>query len=169
MRTYTGVIQTWQRVIISDILVLAFVYLIPTIAHLIPFPLYFFDPMRVAILAGYFLSRNQNNAFILALTVPLFSMIMSGHPFFYKVLLISVELTVNLWFFVFLVNRTKWFVPLSLFVSILASKVIYYILKYLFISFSLIHGKLISTDLLVQLFTVIVITVVFSLFIRLKR
>jgi hypothetical protein len=169
MRTITGAIQTWQRVIISDILVLAFVYLVPAIAHLIPFPLYFFDPMRVAILAGYLLSRNKTNAFILAMTVPLFSMIMSGHPFFFKALLISTELTVNLWFFIFLVNRTKWFLPVSLFVSILASKMIYYVLKYFFISFSLIDGTLISTDLPVQLFTIIVITVVFSLFFRLKR
>jgi len=155
-----------RRIIISDILVLALIYSVPAIAHLVPFQLYLLDPMRILLLTGYLLSRNLKNAFFLAVTIPIFSMLLSGHPHFFKAFLISIELMVNVGIFIFLSKKLRGFMPIILFLSILSSKLVYYTLKYLFLSFSIMDGELISTSLMVQLINVVSISIIFPFFIR---
>ena len=156
----------YPRVIATDILVLVLVYFIPAFSHLSPFPLYYLDPMRLLLFTGYLISRNNANAYLLAVTIPLFSTLVTGHPPFYKAILISMELLVNIALLHYLLTKTKWHVILALFVSTIASKVIYYACKYIFIRTGLIEPGLITTSLWVQLFVIAGISLLFTLFFK---
>lgn len=119
--------------------------------------------MRLFLLAGFFLTKQNGNAYILALSIPLFSSLVTGHPPLFKAILISIELYVNILLFVQLLNRANLHFTLSLFASIIGSKLVYYALKYAFINFGLVEGELITTDLEIQLGTMVFMTLIFSL------
>lgn len=152
------------KIFLTDILILTLVYFIPALSHVLPIPVYLLDPMRILLFTGFLLSRNNTNAFILAATIPLISTIATGHPPFYKAILISIELVSNMAIFVLLLKKLHWAPSLLLLISIVASKIIYYALKFLFIKLALIDGALITTDLLIQAATVAFIVLLFWIF-----
>jgi hypothetical protein len=156
----------YPRIIVTDILVLALVYCIPALSHLSSFPLYYLDPMRLLLFTGYIISRSNANAYLLAVTIPLFSTLVTGHPPFYKAILISVELLANISLLHFLLTRSRWHVMLALLASTIASKIIYYTCKYIFICAGLIEPGLITTSLWMQLLVVAGISVFFTLFFK---
>ncbi len=159
----TAVIPSKWKPVAVDFLILLLVYFIPALSHVTPFPLYYLDPMRLLLLTGYLLSRNPVNAYILAVTIPLFSMLVTGHPVFYKSLLISFELLSNMLFFHFLLSKTKWPAAVLIFISIIFAKLIYYGCKYIFIQAGLIEGGLIATGLLTQLWVITGLSLLFGL------
>jgi hypothetical protein len=163
--TSTGILR---HIVLTDLLVFLLVYFLPAFSHMLPVPLYLLDPMRIIVFAGYLFSRNEKNAFFLALTIPIFSMLVSGHPPFFKAFLISIELSANILLFIYLQQRIKWIV-LALFVSIVSSKVIYYALKFVFLKLALIDGSFISTSVFIQLGTVLFITILLSFFLKRER
>ncbi len=149
---------------VVDIMILACVYFIPALSHLTPFPVYLLDPMRVFMLLGYLLTRDDANAYLLAATIPLFSALVAGHPPFFKAILISFELTANILIFVQLLKWDKLHSAIALFVSIFMSKLFYYLMKFFFIRLGLIEGDLISTAIPVQIGTMLFLTFIFSFF-----
>jgi hypothetical protein len=110
--------------------------------------------MRLVAIAAYFVSRNKSNACILALTLPIFSLVFSGHPTFFKASLISVELFLNMLLLDTLIQNLKWKTFLALVISISVSKIFYYAMKYIFISISLLQGNLISIPIPIQMASV---------------
>jgi len=158
------------KIAITDLLVLAAVYFIPAFVHATNFPLYYFEPMRLLLFAAYLISRNNANAFLLALTIPLVSSILPPyHPPFYKAIIISLELVVNLGCFIWLINKSKWPPFLLFFISTVISKIFYYGFKYIFIKMALIEGNLISTDLLTQLITLGLLSLAFAIFYKRQK
>lgn len=156
----------WQTVLI-DITVLVLVYFIPAFVHATAFPLYYFEPMRLLLFGAYLLSRDHKNAYLLALTLPLVSTIFPPHhPPFYKAVIMSVELFANIACFHWLSGKLKWQAGILIFISTVASKIIYYGLKFLFIKLALIDGALVTTSLLLQLGTLTVLSVLFALFFK---
>jgi hypothetical protein len=151
------------RTILIDLAILIAIYFIPALSHIAPFPLYLLDPMRIFMLAGYVLTRQNTNAYLLALTIPLFSSLVTGHPPLFKAILISIELTVNILLFMQLLNRTKLHMALALFLSIIGSKLVYYALKFAFINLGFVEGNLVTTDLWMQLGTAVFVTTIFTL------
>lgn len=144
------------RSIIFDILAISFIYFVPTISHLLSLPVYLIEPMRLMLILALVHTTKQN-AYILALTMPLFSFLLSAHPVFPKMLLITFELGLNVFLFHLLVNKFRnTFFPILL--SILGSKVIYYIIKFGLIQFAILKSGLISTPILIQA----VMTLIFS-------
>lgn len=135
--------------IVVDMFLLAVVYFLPTISHLLAFPLYMFDPMRLIIFASILLSRSKFNSFFLAFTIPLFSYFVGGHPVFLKSVLMGIELMANVAIFWFLLNKFGK-VFFAVFVSILSAKVLYYLIKGIFIHFNLLQMDLISTPIYLQ-------------------
>lgn len=131
-----------------DLLALAFIYFIPTIAHFFSFPIYFADPMRIVLILCL-AHTSKYNTFIIALTLPAFSFIIASHPSMYKSLLIASELLLNLGLF-FLISQKMKSVFGSMLISIVLSKIFYYMAKYLFISAGLIEGELVSTPIWIQ-------------------
>lgn len=136
---------------------LALVFLIPTLAHLTQWPVYFIEPMRLMLILAL-VHTNKTNAYVLALALPLFSFAISSHPVFIKMLLITMELSLNVYLFFFFRKLMKKVFP-AIVLSILASKLIYYLMKYFVIGAGLLNSGLISTPILIQLMTTIIFSV----------
>jgi len=138
---------------------ITFIYFIPTISHIVSLPIYFIEPMRLMIIIA-FVHTSKQNAYLLALTLPIFSFLISAHPAFLKMLLITFELTLNVFLFYLFTKKTKYLFP-AIFASIVISKIIYYLIKFGMISFAVINSGLISTPIIIQVIT----TTVFSIYV----
>jgi len=157
--------KTNSRSIIFDFLALTFIYLVPTFSHLLSFPLYLIEPMRLMLIIAL-VHTTKRNAYFIAFSLPLFSFLISGHPMVLKTALISLELLLNVWlFFKFSAIIKNKFAPIL--ISIVLSKIFYYAVKFAFISFALLSTNLVSTPIYIQLIT----TIIFSsyLFLMLRR
>lgn len=139
-----------------DITALLFIYFTPAISHLLNFPLYLVEPMRVMMVLSL-AHTSKKNAYLIALTLPVFSFIISSHPVVLKSLLITGELMLNVWLFIYFSGKIKN-VFSSAVLSIILSKAAYYIFKYILISTGLLQSELVSTPLMLQA----VMTLVFS-------
>lgn len=141
---------------IIDLLVLLFIYFIPAISHLLAFPVYYFDPMRIALIIAL-VHTSKRNTFIIAITLPIFSFIISSHPSIIKAFLLSGELLVNLSIFFILKDKIKN-VFITLLLSIAISKVIYYLVKFMLINFSLLDDQLFSTPYYYQILSAVLLS-----------
>lgn len=149
------------KILILDVLAVVAVFLLPSLSHFFPFPLYFIEPMRLAALSVYFLSRYKLNAYLLALALPIFSMLYSGHPIPLKAVLISIELVANLLILNFLLGKFPQVKVIPLFLSIILSKLLYYSLKYAFLTMGILKGSLVSIPIYIQLIIAAVTSIVF--------
>jgi hypothetical protein len=139
-----------------DFSLLLFIYFLPALSHLFAFPVYYLDPMRIALVVAL-IHTSKKNTFLIALTLPLFSFLISSHPQFIKSFLLSAELLLNLTFFFLLKEKLKN-VFVSLLASIIISKVIYYFLKFAFINFALLDDRLFSTPYYFQIISAIILS-----------
>lgn len=136
------------HIIIFDILAVVAIYLIPSISHFLHFPLYYLDPMRLMLILSL-VYTNRKNTFLIAVTLPIFSLLISAHPSLIKSLIICAELTLNVWLYYRLSRNFKnHFIPI--FFSIIIAKLFYYSVKYISLNISLINGELFSTPLYLQ-------------------
>lgn len=160
-----------KRDLLADAVALAFVLVVPALSHLTAVPFYLIDPMRIAALGVLLVTRDWKNSLALALLLPVFSMLVSGHPVFPKCLLISVELGANVllleWFSRMLgriwASRSGLATGVAAFASILISKGLYYLLKLAVISFGWLQMDLVSTALWIQLVVAVAISLIFAL------
>jgi len=118
--------------------------------------------MCIAIFIGYLFPRNTSNAIFLVLAIPIFSFFTSGHPVFYKAILISFELAINVGLFVLFLQKAKLSPYLAMLLSILFSKIAYYAMKYVFLQFALLKGSWVLTVLQIQLIVLLGFTVLFG-------
>lgn len=144
--------------ILTDIGAMAFIYLVPAVSHLLSLPVYLIEPMRLMLILAM-VHTSKSNAYLLALTLPLFSLVISGHPVFPKMLLIAFELSMNVFLFYILAKRIKFVFP-AILLSIVISKMLYYALKFLLIQLAVIETGLITTPILVQ----VIMTFLFSFY-----
>jgi len=140
-----------------DFALLLFIYFLPAISHLFAFPVYYLDPMRIALVVAL-IHTSKKNSFLIALTLPLFSFIISSHPQLIKSFLLSTELLLNLAFFFLLKDKLKN-VFVSLLASIIISKAIYYLLKFAFINFALLNDSLFSTPYYFQIISALLLSI----------
>ena len=148
------------RNITIDVGILIAIYFIPALSHLVGVPLYYLDPMRFFLLLGFFLTTNKTNAVILAITIPLFSWLVSGHPVLPKAFLISIELLTNVLLLTYFIKSGKISLLPSLIISIVLSKLIYYLFKFVFIQTGILEMEMIATDLYIQLITLFLLSTV---------
>ena len=139
-----------------DFSLLLFIYFLPALSHLFAFPIYYLDPMRIALVVAL-IHTSKKNTFLIALTLPLFSFFISSHPQIVKSLLLSAELLINLSLFFLFKEKIKN-VFASLLLSIIISKVIYYLLKFAFINFALLDDKLYSTPYYFQIISALLLS-----------
>jgi len=152
MITHSEVLSAEQerKSLTLDFIALALIYFIPTLSHLVSFPLYYAEPMRIMVILAI-AHTTKRNAYLLAFTLPLFSLMVSGHPVLFKSLLMSFELAVNVFLF-YQISKKVENQFFSMLISIILSKTIYYVFKFVLISFTVLKLDLISTPLLIQLF-----------------
>jgi hypothetical protein len=153
--------------LITDLLVVGFIYLLPTISHFTSIPFYIFDPMRIA-LVFCIIVTNQKNSLLIALTLPMFSLVVSSHPDFAKGILITAELALNVFaFYIFSESFKNKFI--AMFISILIAKVFYYISKLLFINLGILQGDLFSTPIWLQYLVIVVLSIAAGITINRKK
>ncbi|MBE0570069.1 MAG: hypothetical protein IH618_00870 [Ignavibacteriaceae bacterium] len=142
--------------IVFDLVALLAIYLVPAVSHLLSFPVYYLEPMRIMLILAV-AHTSRKNAYLIALTLPLFSFLISAHPSLIKTSLITGELLLNVWLFFFLFEKLSH-KTLSIFLSIIASKIFYYLIKFLLITSALMSGDLISTPVYIQILMMIVLS-----------
>jgi hypothetical protein len=103
---------------------------------------------------------SRRNAYVLAIVLPVFSYVISSHPSMFKMLAIMMELILNIWLFFYLWKRMKT-IFVAMLASIVISKMVYYLLKYIMIRLDLIEGTLIATPWLAQM----IMALAFSMYI----
>lgn len=146
------------RTIVVDALLLTTACLVPTLSHLFAFPLYHLNPMLLVLLAGMLLVPDKRNALLLALLLPLVSMMAVGMPTPLKALCMMAELSA-----VVLISgrfSVQGFVPMLL--AIIGGKVVYYLLKALLLA----PAVLVSTPVLTQLIVAVAAAMLFALLSR---
>lgn len=147
---------------VVDLLWLVAIYYLPTLSHLCKIPFYILEPMRIALFTTLVLTNNKTNTYILALTLPLFSFFVGGHPVFLKSLMMAGELLINVWLFWRLTDKNVNH-AVSAFLSIAISKSIYYVVKYFVVSIGLLKMSMISTPLWIQVIVALVLSSLFLL------
>lgn len=147
------------KVLLIDAFLLLLIYLLPAAAHLTGIPVYMMEPMRLALILSI-AHTNRANTYLLAATLPLFSFLLSGHPVFIKMLIITAELLMNVWIFYFLTRR-KLHLFTAMILAILLSKIVCYLLYWPLISFTFMVEEAEPRFLLIQFAA----TTIFSLYI----
>ncbi len=141
---------------VFDGMAVAFIILAPAMAHLLSFPLYYLEPMRVMLILAMVHTTKQNG-YLLAMILPFCSWIFSGHPELIKMLIITVELVANVAVYYWLKGRNSRSFTAML-ISILASKLLCYLLYWMVFSSAFMASETGTTFLAVQL----VVSVVFA-------
>ena len=144
------------RNIVFDLMALFAIYLVPSISHLVSLPVYYIEPMRIMLILAL-VHTSRKNAYVIALTLPVFSFLISAHPSLVKTSLITGELLLNVWLFFFLSKKFSNKV-LGMFSSIIVSKLMYYLIKFLLINTALMSGDLISTSVYIQVIMLFVLS-----------
>lgn len=150
--------RNFTRNVLIDISAFLMIYLAPSFAHLTGIPVYMAEPMRIMLILAM-MHSSRVNAVILALTLPLFSFLVSGHPESIKMLIITGELLANVLLFYFLIRKNihPWF---AMFSAILVSKFLCYTAYWPLISFSFMVSEATPFFLLIQVIT----TTIFSFY-----
>lgn len=148
--------QPIAKSLVFDVFGLVAIYFIPAISHMFSIPFYLFEPMRLMLILAI-AHTSKRNAVIIALTLPLFSYFISGHPIPPKALIMAVELMLNVVLFYYFARRLKHYFG-AMIISILASKVAYYFMKYGILYYGVIDGDLFATPIYLQL----ILTVLYS-------
>jgi hypothetical protein len=136
------------KTLLVDSLGILFILFVPAISHLTALPVYFLEPMRVMIVVALIYTAAQN-AYLIALALPLLSFLVSGHPFPGKMAIIMAELALNVWLYlnVFKVSQRPFF---SMLLAIAGSKVICYLLYWVFFSWAFVIAEAEMKFLIVQ-------------------
>lgn len=138
-----------------DLGIVAALYILPGLTHILPVPLYMIDPMRLLLFLTL-LTTHRMNSLVLAATIPFLSTLFSGHPVFPKNILIATELSINVIFFHWIL-RKQGSILLAGTLSILVAKVGYYLMKFGFLSVGILGGTLVSTAFGYQLIPLILL------------
>ena len=152
------------RVAAIDLMLLAVGCSVPALSHILSLPLYWLNPMLGVLLLGMVLVRDRRYGYLLALLLPLFSMLVVGMPTPAKAICMVAEYATV----VFVCGRLQawkghlWGTMGALLVSMLCGKVVYYLLKALILSPAVLFG----TPVLVQLSVMLASALVFALLIR---
>lgn len=161
-------IGSYKVITVDVIIVLLLIYAVPALSHLTSIPFYLLDPMRVLVLGSYlYLRGNKSNALFLAITLPLVSFLLSGHPVFPKNLLISFELAINILLIDMLVKKSQY-IFFAVLLSILISKLVYYLVKWLLIMGGLLDTGIVDTNIWIQLCVACVLSFLFSKYLNSK-
>lgn len=152
--------RTTIKNVIIDFLALAFIYFVPAIAHLSGLPVYFIEPMRLMLILAIAHSSKANACFI-ALSLPFFSFMVSGHPEALKMLVITAELALNVWLFFYLSRETKN-IFISTLSSIVLSKIFCYLMYLPLFSFTFVRSELDATFIIAQLISTLIFSTYLS-------
>lgn len=142
--------------ILFDLAAFAFITLTPALSHISTVPVYLLEPMRIVLLLSL-VHTSKRNTYLLTIALPLFSFLISSHPSFFKAALISSELALNIFLFFYLSKTLNNYFGAAL-VSIIASKIFYYVVKFGMLQTGLLGGELTASPIWLQ----VILSLVFA-------
>ena len=157
MDTTSVKVQSLWRIAAIDVLLLTLACLVPTVSHLLAWPLYYLNPMLLVLLAGMLLVRDRRNAYLLAILLPLCSMLTTGMPVPLKAACMIPEMLTVVALFQILERKMPVFVALLF--AIVLGKVVFYGMKAMLIA----PAVLVETDIWLQLGIIVLYTIAFAL------
>lgn len=157
------------RIVIVDTILVSLVLIVPIVVHALGMSTRFIEPMRISLFASVFIVSDKRNSYLLAATLPLISMCVTGIPMWYKAVLMSFELSANIFLYYHLCSKKVN--PFSaVLLSIIISKAIYYFIKYILIQLAIFHQEALIGNVIPQLFVALSIAIIFYIFTKvLKR
>ncbi len=151
------------KFLIINIVAVITIFLVPALSHLLFIPVYMIEPMRIMVILAI-IHTGRFNAYILALSLPMFSFIVTSHPEFYKMILITAELCLNVFLFYVLGKKMNGlFAAIS---SILLSKIAYYVAKTFLLNIIFLQDSHITIPIYVQLIMTIILSIYAWLMLR---
>jgi hypothetical protein len=152
--------------LLLDLVALALVYFTPKIGELIHLPFYMIEPMRLMVVLSIAHS-SRVNSYLLAFSLSLFSWVISGHPEFFKMLVMTVEMTANVFLFYYFFRKIdSAFLPMI--ISIVISKVLCYAMYLVFFSMMFLREEADPSFLVAQVITTLVFSSYVFLILRKK-
>jgi hypothetical protein len=148
-----------RKGLLLDIGALVVVFFIPKIGQYTHLPFWMIEPMRLMVILSIAHSTRANS-YLLALVLPVFSWVVSGHPEFFKMLVMTGEITINVFLFYLLIREIDS-VFLSMIISIVVSKVLCYTVYLLLFSMMFVEDEAEPSFLIAQVITALV----FSLYV----
>jgi len=161
MAAALATLNRYKSTVLIDAGLLLTLYLLPAISHTVAFPLYKFEPMRIALIIALLFTSRANTYFI-AFTIPLASAFVTGHPELFKAILMGIELSALVAIYSYLVRRDRLPAFAALIAAILLSKLLYYGLKSAALGAGFLSGQLISTPVTSQLILAIGTAIIFG-------
>ena len=145
MNTVVNTTQSIWRTMAIDAALIVGACLVPTLSHIFAVPLYQLNPMLLMLVAGMLLVKDRRNAMLLAVLMPVVSMVAVGMPSPLKAVCMVAELltvvsiaSMGVWQRVKMNTRLAGFA--SLLTAMLCGKVVYYALKALLLSSATLIG-----------------------------
>ena len=160
MDTTSVKVQSLWRIAAIVVLLLTLACLVPTVSHLLAWPLYYLNPMLLVLLAGMLLVRDRRNAYLLAVLLPVVSMLAVGMPTPLKAVCMVAEYASVVFVSGLLQRWNDRFVGTlgAMLVAMLTGKAVYYLLKALILA----PAVLVSTPVTVQLAVVVVAATLYA-------
>ncbi len=148
-----------RKNLLLDIVGLVIVFFTPKIGQYTHLPFWMVEPMRLMVVLSIAHCTHANSYF-LALVLPAFSWAVSGHPEFFKMIVMTGEITINVFLYYFLLRKNDS-VFLSMITSIVVSKVFCYAIYLLFFSMMFVKDEAEPSFLIAQ----VISTLVFSFYV----
>ncbi len=154
--------------IIVDAVIIALFCITPAITHLIGLSYHYLEPMRIALFAGMLIVGDKKNSYVLAALLPISSMLLSGMPTPVVCALMIVELILNVKIFYLLSHLGKSAI-VGMFISIIVSKIVFRLLKCLFVGGIAFNSTSLMANWQLQLLMSIVLACVYGLLLKFKE
>lgn len=126
------------RIIIIDTVLLGVICAVPALTHWLAMPLYKMNPMLMALLAGMLLVRPKGNSYLLAVLLPVVSMLLTGMPAGGRCVCMVAELTLLTAVYGLLRERVPVFVAMMS--AMVVGKLVFYGLLALLVSPEVLVG-----------------------------
>ncbi|MDD5362987.1 MAG: hypothetical protein PHN88_12690 [Ignavibacteria bacterium] len=157
--TYKTINGNIYSIAIFDVVSITLAFLLPSFVHLANFNLYLLEPFRIVLIFS-FLLRSRVNAVLLAILLPVITLLISNHPSLYKGSIIITELLINT-FLIILFEKKNMNYFLACAASIIISKIFYYGIKYFYLRNGIMEGDLIATPIITQILVMLLLSAVY--------
>lgn len=156
------------RTVLIDAALILLLCITPAISHFSGLSYHYIEPMRIALFLGLLMVEDKRNGYLLAVLLPVSSMIISGMPIPPVCALMVLELILNIFIYHLLTRVTKS-AFVGMFTGIIVSKALFRVLKWAM----LINGSYITSVLFanwqIQLIVSVALTIGFTLLLGIKR
>lgn len=156
------------RIVIIDTILVSLVLIVPIVVHALGISVRYIEPMRLSLFASVLLVSDRKNAYVLAIILPMLSMCVMGMPVWYKAVLMSIELYANVFLYYRMCGR-KANPFVAVLISIIASKALYYFLKYILIRMAFFPQGALIDNVVPQLIVALLIAAFFYVGVKIIR